>query len=162
MKLDDVASRGRQLRAGMNALKARHTRPILASALMLCASGCRLSECPPQRFSFSNIAGQSVPSGPLVVRGRVLSLDSAVALPTARVRLLSSDSSWHDVASDGTFAMRQVGPGAYTIEATAAGFEFAVGRVSVSADSAVSVVAVLERSRPQPVSAVCGERAVVR
>lgn len=140
----------------------RYTRVLLASTIALGANGCRLSECPPQRFSLSNIASQSVTTAPLVVRGRVLSLDSALSLPTARVRLLSPDSSWYPVGADGTFAMRTVPPGAYTIEVAAPGFEFAAARVSVSADSAVSVVAVLERTRFQSTSAVCGERPVVR
>lgn len=162
MKRDDVAPTRRHSQADTQRATVRCARAIFASAIAFGVSGCRLSECPPQRFSLSNISSQAVPTAPLVVRGRVLSLDSALALPTARVRLLSSDSSWYPVGADGSFAMRTMPPGAYTIEVAAAGFEFASGRVSVSADSAVSVVAVLERMRPQSANAVCGERPVVR
>lgn len=125
-------------------------------------SACRLDECPPSLLSNSNVAAQSVPGQPLSIRGRVMSLDASAALVSARVRLLLPDSTWHTVASDGSFTLTGLSAGSFSLEATALGFEPAIGRVAVSGDSAVAVLAVLERSRVQKAHPVCGERAVVR
>jgi len=125
-------------------------------------SGCRLASCPPPLFSNSNVASQTTAGSPPMIRGRVFSVDSLTLLPTSRVRLLSADSSWHDVRADGSFALRSPGPGALLLEAAAPGFEPATGRVVVTADSGATVLAALQRSAVSAANAVCGERAIVR
>jgi hypothetical protein len=135
---------------------------LLAFGATIGISGCRLASCPPPLFSNSNVASQTVVGTPPMIRGRVFSVDSLALLPTSRVRLLSADSTWHDVRADGSFVLRSPGPGALTLEATAPGYEPATGRVIVTADSGATVLAALQRSAASATNAVCGERAIVR
>ena len=137
-------------------------RAWLAVVTVAGVSGCRLANCPPPLFSNSNVASQTVAGAPSMIRGRVFTVDSLTVLPSARVRLLSADSSWHDVSADGTFALRSPGAGALTLEASAPGFEPAIGRVIVTTDSGATVLAALQRSTVSVPNAVCGERAIVR
>jgi hypothetical protein len=137
-------------------------RLLLACIVAAGVSGCRLASCPPPLFSNSNVASQTMVGLPPMIRGRVFTVDSLLPLPIARVRLLTPDSTWHDVQADGGFALRSPGPGALTLEAAAPGFEPAIGRVIVTADSGAMVLAALQRSAATVPNAVCGERAIVR
>jgi hypothetical protein len=129
----------------------------LTAVVFSVGTGCRMVQCLPHDPSASIVAAQAVATRPLVVAGRVLSIDAGAPLTNALVRLRESDSTWHPVDSSGGFLFRIPSSGAYTLEISAADYDPGIRVVVARADSGVQVVAVMARARPtRRRSSVCG------
>lgn len=120
-------------------------------------AGCRIVQCVPRDPSASIIAVTIVAPGPLPsVRGRVLSIETGEPVPSARARVVTSNSQWHDVDSDGRVELAMPGPGSYTIEVAAPGYDIGSRVVAVRADSGAAWIASMARSRLLIRDRACG------
>jgi hypothetical protein len=119
-------------------------------------AGCRIIECVPRDPSASTIATLSVTPGPVLsVRGRVLNIETGGPLSSARARV-TSNGQWEDVDSDGRVELPIPGPGTYTIEVAAPGYDVGSRVVAVRVDAGVAWIAAMARSGALVRDRACG------
>ena len=119
-------------------------------------AACRVVQCLPPEPSASVVASQSVADIPLVIRGRVLSLETGESLLLARARMSNANPEWLAVDAGGALVVRVAGPGSYTVDVAAPGYDFISHTVVVRRDSGVVWVAVMARTRPVRRNPACG------
>lgn len=133
-------------------------RTLMWQAAVLFGAGsnaaCRVVQCIPDAGG-STITAQTVVGRRLAIQGRVLAIETASPIPSARIQL-TTDSAWTTVDSAGAASIRVQAPGSYTLAVVAPGYAASSRIMTVRGDSGIAWIALLARSRPMRRDPACG------
>src|SRR5262245_66129689 len=87
-------------------------------------AGCHVVQCLPPEPSASIVGAQSSAERPLMIRGRVVSLETGQPLRSARARVSSGNAQSIRGDANGAFSVRVARPGSSSGDLSSAGYGF--------------------------------------
>lgn len=122
--------------------------PLLAATLTVVAACTRYeyrqAKCPEPPPSGSVVGWQQASGSGGVIEGHVVTIDSMKPVQMALITLSGNARRW-GTAADARFRLDSIAPGAYELTIRRIGFRAATQAITVTADSALTVLAALQR-----------------